>query len=648
DVADDDEEEDGQQEEAQADEDEEEGGRGDSEDAAKDEAEDAEESGAHKPTDGVDSAMNLDGNDDADPNTAAESNDALSKPSETSDSNRQQQPASSAMQQEAFMQQQDDSQNPQQQQQPDEQQERRNLNPERTLADVIEKWERRLNIVMREKEEESQQQQPEDAKPSEEQNQHDPAADKQKQEDGQAAPGSTDFEHVKQDEDFDKVALADADEHDKEQQQQHQPMDIDDELEDGGDDGKGDDAEDSQDAEMNGGDDDQAAGASAAARPAMMQAAPQQLPATHADGESAAEAAQMQQSGADADQEEAGDEAMDTDEQQAAEDQQPAVDVDRLRAELEQLTADWRANKQGSEQAVELWQSYTRLTHDLSLMLTEQLRLILTPTQATQLRGDYRTGKRLNMKRIIPYIASEFRKDKIWLRRTKPARREYQVMVAVDNSKSMAQNTQAVELAYETLALVTTALNQLEVGQLSVVSFGEQVSLLHPFDSAFDSEAGARVLSRFTFADDKTDVVQLMDASLQLFEQAAHGASSAASDLWRLQLVISDGVCQDHPRLLHQVRAAMEMRVMTVFIVLDRSAIATAAAAEGLDPEKDSIMNTQHVSFVKGPSGKMEMKVQRYLDTFPFKYYVVLRNIHGLPAVLAETLRQYFSLIGSD
>ncbi|KAJ2798986.1 AAA ATPase midasin [Coemansia helicoidea] len=87
---------------------------------------------------------------------------------------------------------------------------------------------------------------------------------------------------------------------------------------------------------------------------------------------------------------------------------------------------------------------------------------------------------------------------------------------------------------------------------------------------------------------------------------------------------------------------------MTVFIVLDRSAIAPAAAAASgaSDPDKDSIMNTQHVSFAMGPDGRMEMKVARYLDTFPFKYYVVLRDIHGLPAVLAETLRQYYSLVG--
>ncbi len=46
---------------------------------------------------------------------------------------------------------------------------------------------------------------------------------------------------------------------------------------------------------------------------------------------------------------------------------------------------------------------------------------------ATKLMGDYRTGKRINMRKVIPYIASQFKKDKIWLRRTKPSKRNYQV-----------------------------------------------------------------------------------------------------------------------------------------------------------------------------------------------------------------------------
>jgi midasin (ATPase involved in ribosome maturation) len=38
------------------------------------------------------------------------------------------------------------------------------------------------------------------------------------------------------------------------------------------------------------------------------------------------------------------------------------------------------------------------------------------------------------MRKIIPFIASNYRKDKIWLRRTKPSKRDYFVMVAVDDS----------------------------------------------------------------------------------------------------------------------------------------------------------------------------------------------------------------------
>lgn len=55
-------------------------------------------------------------------------------------------------------------------------------------------------------------------------------------------------------------------------------------------------------------------------------------------------------------------------------------------------------------------------------------------------RGDYRTGKRLNMRRLIAYIASGYRKDKIWLRRTKKAQRNYQILIAVDDSSSMHDN----------------------------------------------------------------------------------------------------------------------------------------------------------------------------------------------------------------
>jgi hypothetical protein len=38
-------------------------------------------------------------------------------------------------------------------------------------------------------------------------------------------------------------------------------------------------------------------------------------------------------------------------------------------------------------------------------------------------------GKRISMRRVIAYIASHFRKDKIWLRRSRPDKRRYQVQL---------------------------------------------------------------------------------------------------------------------------------------------------------------------------------------------------------------------------
>src|SRR5205823_3454979 len=133
------------------------------------------------------------------------------------------------------------------------------------------------------------------------------------------------------------------------------------------------------------------------------------------------------------------------------------------------------------EEARALWTYYESRTRELSLSLTEQLRLILAPTLATKMRGDFRTGKRLNIKRIIPYIASQYKRDKIWMRRSVPSKRSYQIMIAIDDSSSMGESGSAA-LAFETLALVSKSLSMLEVGEICVVGFGEVVQVAHPFE----------------------------------------------------------------------------------------------------------------------------------------------------------------------
>ncbi|ODV67088.1 midasin [Hyphopichia burtonii NRRL Y-1933] len=297
------------------------------------------------------------------------------------------------------------------------------------------------------------------------------------------------------------------------------------------------------------------------------------------------------------------------------------------------INVDFNEPPRSMDEARELWKSSELATQELASGLCEQLRLILEPTLATKLRGDYKTGKRLNMKRIIPYIASEFRKDKIWLRRTKPSKRQYQIMIAVDDSKSMSES-KSTELAFHSIALVSKALTQLESGGLSIVRFGEDVKLVHPFDKPFNNqETGTKIFQWFDFQQTKTDIKLLCNKALKIFEDAR---SSSNTDLWQLQIIISDGVCEDHDTIQSMVRKAREEKIMLVFVVID-----------GIN-SNESIMDMSQVRYEQDPNtGAMNLKVDKYLDSFPFEFYVVVRNINELPEMLSLILRQYFSEVAS-
>jgi len=262
---------------------------------------------------------------------------------------------------------------------------------------------------------------------------------------------------------------------------------------------------------------------------------------------------------------------------------------------------------------------------------------------AARLKGDYRTGKRLNMKKIIPYIASEYTKDKIWLRRTKPSRREYQILISLDDSKSMGES-KSISLAFHTLALVSMALSRLEAGDVAVAKFGEATEIVHEFGGGpFNPHAGARVINSFAFDQKATDVLRLVDNSIKFLSEARHtkAASASSMDLWQLQIIISDGICQDHERLRTLLRLAEEKRIMIVFIVLDSLHSRTAPG------DDNSILAMTQVGY-RTVAGRQELEMRQYMDTFPFNYYAILRDIHSLPQVLSSTLQQFFERLAEQ
>ncbi|KIW72903.1 hypothetical protein PV04_01064 [Phialophora macrospora] len=294
-----------------------------------------------------------------------------------------------------------------------------------------------------------------------------------------------------------------------------------------------------------------------------------------------------------------------------------------------------------SAHAAQLWHECSTSTHQFSLILTEQLRLILSPTTATKLRGDYRTGKRLNIKRIIPYIASNYKRDKIWMRRSVPSKRNYQIMIAVDDSKSMSESGADV-LAFETLALLTKSLAMLEVGEICVVGFGDapKITVAHPFGVPFSpAESGPNAFQAFSFGQRGTDVKRLLEQSIQLFRESRRQRQAGSEEQWQLQLIVSDGHISDHDAVARLLRRAHDdERIIVVFVIVD-------AGQESILDLKEAVYERDPNATDGSGADEPKLRMKRYLDGFPFPYYLVVREVRDLPNVLATALKGWFESV---
>ncbi|KAM0394946.1 hypothetical protein ACHAQC_004784 [Fusarium culmorum] len=287
-------------------------------------------------------------------------------------------------------------------------------------------------------------------------------------------------------------------------------------------------------------------------------------------------------------------------------------------------------------ESMQQWTEFQTKTHSLSLSLTSQLRLILTPSQSTKLSGGFRTGKRLSIKRIIPYIASSYKRDKIWMRRSIPTKRTYQILLCVDDSKSMGE-TSSGTLAMESLVMVSRSLTMLEAGQVGVMGFGADVFTAHGLTEPFASDAGAKVLQKFNFSQDRTDIGLLIQRTIETFREARQ-QNSGNADLWQLALILSDGLTPSsaHEGIRRMLREAMEERIMIVFIIMDDTG----------KKKGDSVLELKEAKFVRD-GGESKVVIERYLDTFPFQYYLIVHNLEELPSALAGLLRTWFAEVNA-
>ena len=158
----------------------------------------------------------------------------------------------------------------------------------------------------------------------------------------------------------------------------------------------------------------------------------------------------------------------------------------------------------------------------------------------------------------------------------------------------------------------------------------ESLRLLHAFGEAWTEEAGARVLSAFTFKQEATDGAAMLASVSGALEAAAGGArvraSGAPERILQLVFVVSDGSFErgDKAALRRLVREMADRGQLLVLLIVD-----------------PSIEQRQEVEY----SAQGGVRIARYLDSYPFPYYVVLRGVQALPEVMADALKQWFELL---
>lgn len=282
-----------------------------------------------------------------------------------------------------------------------------------------------------------------------------------------------------------------------------------------------------------------------------------------------------------------------------------------------------------NQEHLKAWTELCNSTAELSRTLTEQLRLIIEPTKATRLRGDYKSGKRINIRKVIPYIASHFRKDKIWLRRTKPSKRDCEIMVALDDSSSMSDN-QVQHLSFQALSTLCQALSVLEIGKMGVVRFGEKVSVVLPPKTNFSINDGAQLVSQFSFTQNVTRIVELLRVCSSLYSLPTDRPLS------KLLIVISDGkgiLNEGKMKVEEAVRNMKLQNVFTIFVIVEASA-SSESVLDIRAPVFDDLGNLK--------------SIDSYMASFPFPFYIILREVKNLPIVLSDALRQWMELVTSS
>ena len=230
--------------------------------------------------------------------------------------------------------------------------------------------------------------------------------------------------------------------------------------------------------------------------------------------------------------------------------------------------------------------------------LSIELQQLLQNKENRQLQGDYTSGKRLNIKRMMHMMQGN---PKIWLRRIQQ-HKNCQIIVSVDTSLSMDLVKDQV---YYSISLIQQAMRSIGTMQLQTFDASSQVVLDMQL---LDKQAMLQSLYAMRFTGKETNIVNLLNMTK---EQQCEGA---------LHLIISDGIYYQEQEIKHALMELEESNIKTLLVIVGKSGF---------------IEDLQQVNVVDG-----KMELTRYLDTIAF-HYALVHDINELHVTISNQLKQY-------
>ncbi|EAA22672.1 Drosophila melanogaster SD07158p-related [Plasmodium yoelii yoelii] len=276
----------------------------------------------------------------------------------------------------------------------------------------------------------------------------------------------------------------------------------------------------------------------------------------------------------------------------------------------------------------------------ISSQLCEQLKIILEPTVRNKYEGDYKSGKKLNIKKLVNYFASNFRNNKIWKRKTKLNKRDYNILIAIDNTKSMKINN-IQKMTLNAIFLVAKAFEKLNVGKIGICSFGESEqitsnNIVCPMVNSLNKQNFLKILNHFNFNHDTQNsfdcaMLNALKICNYVFKNS-YTQNNSKNTLNHLMLIISDGRF-NKSSVRAEIFNSIKNNFIPILMIID---------TQLSDNKAQSIFNLKQTFYKNN-----KLEIVPYLHDFPFPYFVVVNDINDIPSMTCDIIRQWFEVLNN-